>query len=151
MLFAEWGSRVWSDWYLWRKKNCPPSSKIKGTNYNNINYKKWRILFPGMSISYSYLLGLLFLPSVTVLIHKKYCYIWDNFICMGYLFALSTYCIFPVHYLSVRMLVFILKVICMFSCQGTFTQPQTKKLIISKCLQFLRKWGRAWKRNRKEK
>lgn len=47
---------------------------------------------------------------------------------MGYLFAMmSKYCIFSVCYLSVRMLVFILKVICMFSCQGTLHRPKTKQ------------------------
>lgn len=37
--------------------------------------------------------GTPFVLSVTVLIHKK-CYIYDNFIYMGYLFAMSEYCIF---------------------------------------------------------
>lgn len=52
--------------------------------------------------------GTLFVPSVTVLIHKK-CYIYDNFIYMGYLFAMSEYCIFFYALPSVRVVLSLLR------------------------------------------
>lgn len=52
--------------------------------------------------------GTPFVPSVTVLIHKK-CYIYDNFIYMGYLFAMSEYCIFSYALPSVRVVLSLLR------------------------------------------
>lgn len=48
------------------------------------------------------------MPSVTVLTHKK-CYIYDNFIYMGYLFAMSEYCIFFYALPSVRVVLSLLR------------------------------------------
>lgn len=47
-------------------------------------------------------------PSVAVLIHRE-CYIYDNLIHMGYLFAMSEYCIFFYALPSVRVLLLLLR------------------------------------------
>lgn len=87
--------------------------------------------------------GTLFVPSVTVLIHKK-CYIYDNFIYMGYLFAMSEYCIFFYALPSVRVVLSLLR---SYACPPA-KEPLRRPTQRQQWLPMLREWRRNGKISR---